>query len=142
VAVPLGIFSLSAPSPYSFLLSFPLPAGVAFAFEKLVVYQKSIDFADAVCQQTEQFAATASSSTSSTEPLSQSPQISRRATAVPPQTACRLQPPLNPRKYRGGQRPVREARLPQVSSASRGSVQECVLLLELAARRTLPAIGC
>jgi four helix bundle protein len=28
---------------------------VAFAFEKLVVYQKAIDFADRVCQLTEQF---------------------------------------------------------------------------------------
>jgi hypothetical protein len=28
---------------------------LAFAFEKLLVYQKSIDFADAVCQHTEGF---------------------------------------------------------------------------------------
>ena len=26
-----------------------------FAFEKLLVYQKSVDFADAVCERTEQF---------------------------------------------------------------------------------------
>lgn len=29
---------------------------MAFAFEKLIVYQKSIDFADSICQQTEKFA--------------------------------------------------------------------------------------
>jgi hypothetical protein len=28
---------------------------MAFAFEKLAVYQKSVDFADSICQQTEQF---------------------------------------------------------------------------------------
>jgi len=28
---------------------------MAFAFEKLIVYQKAIDYADSVCQQTEQF---------------------------------------------------------------------------------------
>ena len=28
---------------------------MAFAFEKLIVYQKSIDFADAICQHTEDF---------------------------------------------------------------------------------------
>lgn len=28
---------------------------MAFAFEKLLVYQKSVDFADAVCTATEQF---------------------------------------------------------------------------------------
>jgi hypothetical protein len=28
---------------------------MAFAFEKLIVYQKAIDFADAICRQSEQF---------------------------------------------------------------------------------------
>jgi four helix bundle protein len=28
---------------------------MAFAFEKLAVYQKSVDFADAICQRTEGF---------------------------------------------------------------------------------------
>lgn len=28
---------------------------MAFAFEKLLVYQKAIDFADAICQATEDF---------------------------------------------------------------------------------------
>ncbi len=28
---------------------------MAFAFEKLLVYQKAVDFADTVCQQTESF---------------------------------------------------------------------------------------
>jgi hypothetical protein len=28
---------------------------VAFAFEKLLVYQKAVDFADAICARTEQF---------------------------------------------------------------------------------------
>jgi four helix bundle protein len=28
---------------------------MAFAFEKLLVYQKSVDFADAVCEKTEHF---------------------------------------------------------------------------------------
>ena len=28
---------------------------MAFAFEKLMVYQKSVDFADSICERTEQF---------------------------------------------------------------------------------------
>jgi hypothetical protein len=43
------------PSPaVHFLLSRP-GRHVAFALEKLLVYQKFVDFADAVCAQTEQF---------------------------------------------------------------------------------------
>jgi len=42
----LGLFS-----PFYSLLRYFMP----FAFEKLIVYQKSIDFADRICELTEQF---------------------------------------------------------------------------------------
>ena len=88
---------------------------MAFAFEKLVVYQKSVDFADRVCQQTEQF------------PRGYGflvDQLNRAALSIAANIA------------EGNGRFTKPDRK-NFFGISRGSVQECVPLLELAYRRQL-----
>lgn len=88
---------------------------MAFAFEKLVVYQKSVDFADEVCSLTEQF------------PRGYGflvDQLNRASLSIAADFAednGRFTKP--DRKHFFG--------------IARGSVQECVPLLELAKRRQL-----
>ena len=54
VIVPAAIyFLLSTLSPL--LFSYSADHLMAFAFEKLIVYQKSVDFADQICSRTESF---------------------------------------------------------------------------------------
>ena len=88
---------------------------MAFAFEKLLVYQKSVDFADAICQQTEQF------------PRGYGflvDQLNRAALSIAANIA------------EGNGRFTKPDRR-HFFGISRGSVQECVPLLELAFRRKL-----
>jgi four helix bundle protein len=88
---------------------------MAFTFEKLIVYQKSIDFADRVCQVTEQF------------PRGYGflvDQINRAALSIATNLA------------EGNGRFTKPDRK-HFFGISRGSVQECVPLLELAKRREL-----
>lgn len=90
-------------------------ACMAFAFEKLLVYQKSIDFADRGCQLTEQF------------PRGYGflvDQINRAALSIAANIA------------EGNGRFTRPDRK-HFFGIARGSVQECVPLLELARRRAL-----
>ncbi len=88
---------------------------MAFAFEKLLVYQKSVDFADAICQRTEQF------------PRGYGflvDQLNRAALSIAANIA------------EGNGRFTKPDRR-HFFGISRGSVQECVPLLELALRRKL-----
>jgi four helix bundle protein len=88
---------------------------MAFAFEKLLVYQKAVDFADAVCQHTEQF------------PRGYGflvDQLNRAALSISANIA------------EGNGRFTKPDRK-NLFGIARGSVQECVPLLELARRREL-----
>lgn len=88
---------------------------MAFAFEKLVVYQKSVDFADRVCQLTEEF------------PRGYGflvDQLNRASLSIAANIA------------EGNGRFTRPDRK-HFFGIARGSVQECVPLLELALRRKL-----
>lgn len=88
---------------------------MAFAFEKLIVYQKAIDFADKVCALTESF------------PRGYGflvDQLNRAALSIAANIA------------EGNGRFTRPDRK-NFFGISRGSIQECVPLLELAGRRRL-----
>ena len=88
---------------------------MAFAFEKLVVYQKSVDFVDEICSQTEQF------------PRGYGflvDQLNRAALSIAANIA------------EGNGRFTKPDRK-HFFGIARGSVQECVPLLELAKRRQL-----
>lgn len=88
---------------------------MTFAFEKLLVYQKAVDFADAVCQATEQF------------PRGYGflvDQLNRAAVSIAANIA------------EGNGRFTKPDRK-HFFGIARGSVQECVPLLELALRRKL-----
>ncbi len=92
---------------------------MAFAFEKLLVYQKAVDFADAVCQQTEKF------------PRGYGflvDQLNRAALSISANIA------------EGNGRFTKPDRK-NFFGIARGSVQECVPMLELAQRRNLLAEG-
>lgn len=87
---------------------------MAFAFEKLLVYQKAVDFADAVCAATEKFAGNYRFLVD---------QLNRASVSISANIAegnGRFTKP--DRRYFFG--------------VSRGSVQECVPLIELARRRS------
>jgi four helix bundle protein len=88
---------------------------MAFAFEKLVVYQKSIDFADAICQHTEEFTRGYGFLVD---------QLNRAALSIAANIA------------EGNGRFTKPDRR-NFFGIARGSVQECVPLLELATRRKL-----
>ena len=88
---------------------------MAFAFEKLLLYQKAVDFADAICQQTEQF------------PRGYGflvEQLNRASLSIAANIA------------EGNGRFTKPDRK-NFFGIARGSVQECVPLLELASRRKL-----
>jgi four helix bundle protein len=87
----------------------------AFAFEKLVVYQKSVDFADEICRKTEQFPRGFGFLVD---------QLNRAALSIATNLA------------EGNGRFAKPDRRTFFGIA-RGSVQECVSLLELALRRGL-----
>jgi len=88
---------------------------MAFAFEKLIAYQKSIDFADRVCQLTEQFTRGYGFLVD---------QLNRAALSIAANIA------------EGNGRFTTPDRK-NFFGIARGSVQECVPLLELARRRNL-----
>jgi four helix bundle protein len=88
---------------------------VTFAFEKLIVYQRSIDFADQVCRLTEQFP-------SGYRFLAD--QLNRASLSIAANIA------------EGNGRFTKPDRK-NFFGIARGSVQECVPLLELARRRQL-----
>jgi four helix bundle protein len=88
---------------------------MAFAFEKLIVYQKSVDFADAICQQTESFSRGYGFLVD---------QLNRAAVSIAANIA------------EGNGRFTKPDRK-HFFGIARGSVQECVPLLELALRRKL-----
>jgi len=88
---------------------------VAFSFEKLQVYQKSVDFADAICQHTEQFARGYAFLAN---------QLNRAALSISANIA-------------EGNGRFTKADRKNFFIIARGSVQECVPLLELARRRGL-----
>jgi four helix bundle protein len=88
---------------------------MAFAFEKLLVYQKSVDFADAICQQTELFSRGYGFLVD---------QLNRAALSIAANIA------------EGNGRFTKPDRK-HFFGIARGSVQECVPLLELALRRKL-----
>jgi four helix bundle protein len=88
---------------------------MTFAFEKLIVYQKAIDFADRVCQLTEQFPRTYGFLID---------QLNRAALSVAANIA------------EGNGRFTKPDRR-NFFGIARGSMQECVPLLELARRREL-----
>lgn len=90
---------------------------MAFAFEKLVVYQKAVDFADEICSQTDQFPRGY---------LFLVDQLNRAALSIAANIA------------EGNGRFTRPDRR-NFFGIARGSVQECVPLLELALRRQLLA---
>ena len=88
---------------------------MAFAFEKLHVYQKSVDFADAICSATESF------------PRGYRflvDQLNRAALSISANIA-------------EGNGRFTKADRRNFFTIARGSVQECVPLLELAVRRAL-----
>ena len=88
---------------------------MAFAFEKLLVYQKSVDFADQICSKTEAF------------PRGYGflvDQVNRAALSVAANIA-------------EGNGRFTEPDRRNFFGIARGSVQECVPLLELALRRNL-----
>jgi four helix bundle protein len=88
---------------------------MAFIFEKLIVYQKSVDFADGVFQQTENF---------SRGYVFLVDQLNRAAVSIAANIA------------EGNGRFTKPDRR-HFFGIARGSVQECVPLLELAMRRKL-----
>jgi four helix bundle protein len=88
---------------------------VAFAFEKLLVYQKAVDFADSVCTATENF------------PRGYGflvDQLNRASLSIAANIA-------------EGNGRFTKADRKNFFGIARGSVQECVPLLELASRRKL-----
>jgi four helix bundle protein len=88
---------------------------VTFAFEKLIVYQKAVDFADTVCARTEQF------------PRGYGflvDQLNRAALSIAANIA-------------EGNGRFTKADRRSFFGIARGSVQECVPLLQLALRRSL-----
>jgi four helix bundle protein len=107
-------------SPVSSLLTTLFPAWqMAFAFEKLLVYQKAIDFSDRVCQ------------TSQTFPRGfyfLIDQMNRAALSIAANIA-----------EGNGRFTIRDRK--NFFGIARGSVQECVPLLELAKRRGLIPIA-
>src|SRR6516165_4100380 len=88
---------------------------MAFSFEKLIVYQESIDFADRVCQITEQFSRGYGFLVD---------QLNRAALSIAANIA-------------EGNGRFTKADRKNFFGIARGSVQECVPLLELAVRRGL-----
>jgi four helix bundle protein len=88
---------------------------VAFAFEKLLVYQKSVDFADAICARTENFTRGYGFLVD---------QLNRAALSISANIA------------EGNGRFTKPDRK-NFFGIARGSIQECVPLLELARRRKL-----
>jgi four helix bundle protein len=88
---------------------------MTFAFEKLLVYQKSVDFADQVCVVTEQFSRGYGFLVD---------QLNRAALSISANIA-------------EGNGRFTKADRKNFFIISRGSVQECVPLLELARRRSL-----
>jgi four helix bundle protein len=88
---------------------------MAFAFEKLAVYQMSVDFADAICQRTEGFSRGYGFLVD---------QLNRAALSIAANIA------------EGNGRFTKPDRR-HFFGIARGSVQECVPLLELALRRRL-----
>jgi four helix bundle protein len=88
---------------------------MAFAFEKLLVYQKSVDFADQVCDLTEQFPARYNHLAD---------QLNRASLSIASNIA------------EGNGRFTKPDRK-HFFGIARGSVQECVPQLELARRRKL-----
>jgi len=88
---------------------------MTFAFEKLLVYQKSVDFADNVCTATEQFQRGYGFLVD---------QLNRAALSISSNIA-------------EGNGRFTKADRKNLFGIARGSVQECVPLLELARRRSL-----
>ena len=88
---------------------------MTFAFEKLLVYQKSVDFADQVCSTTEQFSRGSGFLVD---------QLHRAALSISAYIA-------------EGNGRFTKADRKNVVIIARGSVQECVPLLELERRRSL-----
>src|SRR6516162_6667447 len=88
---------------------------MAFAFEKLLVYQKSVDFADTICEQTESFSRGYGFLVD---------QLNRAALSIAANIA------------EGNGRFTKPDRK-NFFGIARGSIQECVPLLELARRRQL-----
>jgi four helix bundle protein len=88
---------------------------MAFAFEKLLVYQKSVDFADEICRRTERFTRGYGFLVD---------QLNRAALSIAANIA-----------EGNGRFTTRDRR--NFFGIARGSVQECVPLLELALRREL-----
>ena len=88
---------------------------MTFAFEKLLVYQKSVDFADAICDLTEQFPARYNQLAY---------QVNRASLSIASNIA------------EGNGRFTKPDRK-HFFGIARGSVQECVPQLELARRRKL-----
>lgn len=88
---------------------------MAFSFEKLLVYQKAVDFADAVCNHTEQFPA---------RYYHLADQLNRASLSISSNIA------------EGNGRFTKPDRK-NFFGIARGSVQECVPQLELARRRKL-----
>ncbi len=88
---------------------------MAFAFEKLLVYQKSVDFADRVCARTEHFERGYGFLVD---------QLNRAALSISANIA-------------EGNGRFTKADRRNFFGIARGSVQECVPLLELARRRRL-----
>ena len=88
---------------------------MSFAFEKLIVYQKSVDFADQICQRTESFARGYGFLVD---------QLNRASLSIAANIA------------EGNGRFTKPDRR-NFFGIARGSVQECVPLLELAFRRNL-----
>ena len=86
---------------------------MAFAFEKLLVYQKSVDFADQVCSKTECFSRGYGFLTD---------QLNRAAPSIAANIA-------------EGNGRFTKADRRNFFVIARGSIQECVPLLELAVRR-------
>jgi four helix bundle protein len=88
---------------------------MAFAFEKLVVYQRAVDFADMICDYTEQFERGYGFLAD---------QLNRAALSISNNIA-------------EGNGRFTKADRRHFFGISRGSVQECVPMLELARRRRL-----
>ncbi|MCY2968975.1 MAG: four helix bundle protein [Planctomycetota bacterium] len=88
---------------------------MAFAFEKLIVYQKSVDFADVICQATEQFLRGYGFL---------SDQLNRAALSISANLA-------------EGNGPFTRPDRRNFFGIAGGSIQECIPLLELARRRGL-----
>jgi len=88
---------------------------MAFAFEKLVVYQKSVDFADQICSRSENFA---------------------RGDGFLADQLNRASLSISANVAEGNGRFTKPDRK-NFFGIARGSVQECVPLLEMAFRRNL-----